>query len=373
MSNGVEINRIVNPDIIDSPQPETARQLINELTTRNMTIAITEGVTGGALLDEITIPGSTKVFRSGAVAFTENSLQEIGIQREWVNLYGTQSAELAQFIASTTRQQNGVNLGIALLGGQTNETNQTYHLCLSNLNESYQQVLYQLPSMEAWQIKRLLASLAIQDIYSFITDQPVITGSQFIHDSEIVFPDPDKQLLSYTTVIVNRLKNLNLSIATVESCTGGSLANTLTMCPEGREVFHVAYITYDENAKMRLGVPLPALAEGNVYSQAVAVDMAKAARERSQADIIIATTGVMDTPDTRPHHKHITPGSIFYAIIIGQNEYPGSFWLPPSNRKRMKREVVWYILHQLNTILDAYKLENFNFQSISNSHEINGK
>ena len=111
---------------------------------------------------------------------------------------------------------------------------------------------------------------------------------------------------------------------------------------------------------MRIGVPLPALVEGNVYSQTVALAMARAGKNRTNADIVLSTTGVMENLDTRPHHDHVLPGTIFYATLLGQNEYAGSFWLPPSSRKRMKNEIAWYMFHQLNAVLDAHEIEKSN-------------
>ena len=83
-----------------------------------------------------------------------------------------------------------------------------------------------------------------------------------------------------------------LSVATMESCTGGSLASMLTDAPGASAFFRAAYVTYTNEMKMAMGVPAEIIERHGAVSGECAIAMADAARERSGADIGVGITGV---------------------------------------------------------------------------------
>ncbi len=83
-----------------------------------------------------------------------------------------------------------------------------------------------------------------------------------------------------------------LSAATMESCTGGNLANMLTDAPGASAYFRASYVTYTNEMKIAMGVPAAIIEKFGAVSGECALAMADAARERSGATIAIGITGV---------------------------------------------------------------------------------
>lgn len=84
-----------------------------------------------------------------------------------------------------------------------------------------------------------------------------------------------------------------LTVATVESCTGGLLAGLITGVPGSSAVLDRGFVTYSNAAKTELvGVPAGLIAEHGAVSEPVARAMAEGALARSPADVAVAVTGV---------------------------------------------------------------------------------
>ncbi|WBU52091.1 CinA family protein [Paracoccus sp. SCSIO 75233] len=82
-------------------------------------------------------------------------------------------------------------------------------------------------------------------------------------------------------------------IATAESCTGGLIAATLTEVPGSSDVVDRGFVTYSNSAKQQmLGVSAETLASFGAVSEEVAAEMARGARDRSNADIAVSVTGI---------------------------------------------------------------------------------
>ena len=81
-------------------------------------------------------------------------------------------------------------------------------------------------------------------------------------------------------------------LATAESCTGGSIAATLTDVPGSSEWFEAGIVTYRLSAKTRLlGVTAATLERYGAVSEPTARAMAEGALRASGADLVVAVTG----------------------------------------------------------------------------------
>ena len=94
-------------------------------------------------------------------------------------------------------------------------------------------------------------------------------------------------------VIVARLTERNLTLATAESCTGGLIGSRITDVSGSSETYLVGFVTYSNQAKKELlGVDEQLLIEYGAVSEQVARAMAEGARRVSGADIAISVTGI---------------------------------------------------------------------------------
>ena len=95
------------------------------------------------------------------------------------------------------------------------------------------------------------------------------------------------------TEVIRLCRDLGLTIATVESCTGGLVAGTLTGVPGSSSVIDRGFVTYTNESKSELvGVSAELFARVGAVSEEVARAMASGGLAHSIADIAVATTGV---------------------------------------------------------------------------------
>ena len=83
------------------------------------------------------------------------------------------------------------------------------------------------------------------------------------------------------------------TVATVESCTAGSLAHLLSQAEGASDTLQGGFIVYTkENKTAAVGVPKDLLAAHTAVSAEVAQAMAKGGLSRCPADFVLAITGV---------------------------------------------------------------------------------
>lgn len=93
--------------------------------------------------------------------------------------------------------------------------------------------------------------------------------------------------------VVEALATRGRTLALAESCTGGMLGARLTDVAGSSAVFQGGIVSYANEAKVRLlGVDADLLARHGAVSREVAAAMAQGARERLEADLGVAITGI---------------------------------------------------------------------------------
>ena len=103
----------------------------------------------------------------------------------------------------------------------------------------------------------------------------------------------DATIQAAAAKLSRRLKKGGYTITLAESCTGGLLASTLTDIAGSSSWFGRSFITYANEAKVEeLGVDPEELAVKGAVSAQVAIQMAKGALSRANADFAIAVTGI---------------------------------------------------------------------------------
>lgn len=91
--------------------------------------------------------------------------------------------------------------------------------------------------------------------------------------------------------LVNFLIKNELSIATMESCTGGLLASLITDIPDASKALKFSAVTYSTEYKIIMGVSKEIIDKYTVYSKETAKEMAYNISVFSSSDIGVGITG----------------------------------------------------------------------------------
>jgi len=144
--------------------------------------------------------------------------------------------------------------------------------------------------------------------------------------------------------LVKYLIEKNISITAMESCTAGQIASLLTDTSGSSAIIKGAFVTYSNEAKIRMGVSERIINEYGVYSKETAAEMARVCRAFYDADIGIGVTGTFGNVD--PNNKDSTPGEVFFAISM--RDGTESFYCEvPEQPSRL-----YYKLYMANVIAD---------------------
>jgi nicotinamide-nucleotide amidase len=115
-----------------------------------------------------------------------------------------------------------------------------------------------------------------------------------------------------SSVVGKYLKQLNLTISTVESCTSGSLASDIVKTPGSSHYYEGSLVTYSYSMKTHLAGVAPEIYQKNgAVSQECVEAMAIGGRERLMSDFCLATSGIAG-PDGGTPDKPV--GSVWIAL-----------------------------------------------------------
>lgn len=93
--------------------------------------------------------------------------------------------------------------------------------------------------------------------------------------------------------IYGLLKKYHITMTTAESATGGMIASTLINVPGISAFFQEGYVTYSNEAKVKMiGVNPETIERYGVVSSETAFDMAESAARVAQANAALSVTGV---------------------------------------------------------------------------------
>jgi len=150
--------------------------------------------------------------------------------------------------------------------------------------------------------------------------------------------------------VQRRMQEKNLTLATAESCTGGSIAGMITRHPGSSGHFLGGIVAYDNAVKeSMLGVPEPLLKQHGAVSQPVVEAMAEGARKALKADYAIATSGVAG-PGGGTEAKPV--GTIWIAVA-GPGGVKSRLLRAGKDRKRNVTYTVHQALESLRRRLDG--------------------
>lgn len=135
----------------------------------------------------------------------------------------------------------------------------------------------------------------------------------------------NKILNSLSLELLNLLNLHKLKIGTAESCTGGMLAQYLTMHPGSSNAYKYSFITYSNEAKVNmLNIKQKLLEDFGAVSKEVVCDMARnMINYNNDIDIVLAISGIAGPGGALPnkpvglvHHALATKKTVKHERII---------------------------------------------------------
>ena len=149
--------------------------------------------------------------------------------------------------------------------------------------------------------------------------------------------------------IILRLIEMNKTIATMESCTGGGVADAITSIERASEVLRFSAVTYSNEYKIKMGVDKNIIDKYSVYSKETARDMALNIAKFANSDIGIGITGKLNRADI--NNNFGKDNEVFVAIYYNNIYYDIDLVVDKESRKLNKLVVIDKIIEKLEDIL----------------------
>lgn len=151
--------------------------------------------------------------------------------------------------------------------------------------------------------------------------------------------------------VVKLLIKLNKTVSTMESCTGGCLANEITNVPGASDIFKFGAVTYANEFKIKMGVDSKIIDKYSVYSMETAVDMAKKITSFTLSDYGIGVTGKLKRKDK--NNLYSSDNLVFISIYDKKldKSYNYSYEVVKSTRASNKKDLVKFIESKFMMIL----------------------
>ena len=146
--------------------------------------------------------------------------------------------------------------------------------------------------------------------------------------------------------IVNKLIEKKLTIATMESCTGGGIANEITNISGASAIIKESYVTYCNEAKIKHGVPEEVIDTYSVYSIETAIEMAKAVKINTGSNYSIGVTGQLGRID--PSNPEEKLNHVWFAILDKDDNITSKEIVVPSDDRNKQKE---YVINEIAKVL----------------------
>lgn len=151
--------------------------------------------------------------------------------------------------------------------------------------------------------------------------------------------------------IVEKLKKLNKTISTMESCTGGGVANSITNIEGASEVLKFSAITYSNEFKIKMGVSSSVIDKYSVYSIETAMEMSKNISKFTNSNYGIGITGKLNRVDI--NNLYGSDNKVFISIYDKDLDkfYNYDIEVNKKSRKENKGIVIDLIIEKLLEVI----------------------
>ncbi len=118
--------------------------------------------------------------------------------------------------------------------------------------------------------------------------------------------------------VVELLNKNNKTISTMESCTGGGVANAITNIEGSSRVFMFGAVTYSNEYKIKMGVDQNIIEKYSVYSMETAIEMSRSISTYTSSNYGVGITGKINKAD--PSNPYGEDNKIFISIYDKDND-----------------------------------------------------
>ena len=151
--------------------------------------------------------------------------------------------------------------------------------------------------------------------------------------------------------IIKILTEKNKTISTMESCTGGGVANAITNIEGASEVLKFSAVTYSNEYKIKMGVAANIIDKYSVYSIKTAEEMSRNISAFANSNYGIGITGKLNRVDK---NNLFGQDNVVYVSIYDKDNnkfYNGSIEVTKQSRKENKELVISLIINMLMSII----------------------
>jgi len=153
--------------------------------------------------------------------------------------------------------------------------------------------------------------------------------------------------------IVNKLILLNKTISTMESCTGGGVANAITNIEGASAIIKFSAVTYSNEYKIKMGVSEEIINKYTVYSMETANEMSKNISLFANSNYGIGITGQINRFD--PANTSDNCNKIYISIYDKDSDlyYNKEITAVNDSRENNKKIVIDEIIKILTKVLES--------------------
>lgn len=150
--------------------------------------------------------------------------------------------------------------------------------------------------------------------------------------------------------LIEKLIRENKSISTMESCTGGGIANAITNIPGASEVLKFSAVTYSNEFKIKMGVSSEVIDKYSVYSMETAIEMSKNISDFTKSTYGVGITGKLQRSDiNNPYGKD---NIVYISIYDRENNkyYNKKIEVTKDTREENKDLVIEEVINMLMSL-----------------------
>lgn len=149
--------------------------------------------------------------------------------------------------------------------------------------------------------------------------------------------------------VIEELTKRNETISTMESCTGGGVANAITNIEGASNVLKFSAVTYSNEYKIKMGVNKNIIDEYSVYSIETAHEMAYNISEFAKSNYGIGITGKINRSDK--NNNYGADNEIFISIYHNNKYHDIKLIAKNTSRKENKDYIIDNIIKELEMII----------------------